>query len=340
MQSIAIVGGGIAGLTLAATLDPMRWDVTIHEQAPDRPPAGAGLALWPEVMAALDSIGVGDAIRRNSLVIDRFEVTDGARRPLMVATGRSADLVTRPHLLAALDAAVPAPVRHRSEKVTDPTTLGADLVVGADGVHGVVRRALFGGGPARRIGIAALRGLAPVPTEGMIEIWQDGALCGLSPTASGESNWYLACRTEGEFAEVAGWDDAAAHRAALGLARRFGTEAVRVIGETQPDKVLRQEIWVAPPRWRLVSRRAALVGDAAHAMAPNLGRGACESILDSVTLGQALNTLSVGAALRHYQRTRAFRTQGIRAASSLVMKLSMLRRGAGVRDRALSRLAT
>ena len=337
MQTMAIVGGGIAGLTLAATLDPTRWQATIHEQTPDRPPAGASLALWPEVMAALDSIGVGVAVRRNSLLIDRFEVTDGARRPLLVATGRHADLVTRPHLLAALDAAVPASVHRVTDKVTDPTTLRADLIVGADGVHSVVRRTLFRGGRARRIGVAALRGLSPVRSDGMVEIWQDGALCGLSPTASGESNWYLASRTEGEFADVAGWEDAAAHRAALRLARRFGDEAVQVIGATPLDKVLRQEIWAAPPRWRMHNRDAVLVGDAAHAMAPNLGRGACESILDAVTLGQALNTMPTRAALQLYQRSRAFRTQGIRAASSIVMGLSMLRRGAAARDGLLRR---
>lgn len=336
MGTISVVGGGIAGLTLAAALDPARWDVTIYEQAPDRPPAGTALAMWPEVMVALGAIGAADAVRRHSLVIDRFEVADGARRPIIVNTSQQAHLVTRPRLLDALTAAVPSSAVRRTARIEDPADLATDLVVGADGVHSVVRRTVFGG-DARRVGVVAFRGISPVPTSGMVELWQDGALCGLSPTVTGESNWYLACRADGDFADVESMDDAAAHRAAMSLADRFGDEAVALIGATPQSQVLRQEIWVAPARWRLTSGRTVLVGDAAHAMCPNLGRGACESILDAVTLGHALNSLDITAALRHYQRRRALRTQGVRAASRAVLALSELRRGAGVRN-ALLRL--
>lgn len=149
----------------------------------------------------------------------------------------------------------------------------------------------------------------------------------------GSASQGLAHRANGEFANISAWDEATAHRVALALAARFGAEAEALIGATTPAAILRQDLWVAPARWRLSSGRAVLIGDAAHAMAPNLGRGACESILDAVALGQALNTMDVPRALRHYQRTRAARTQGLRAASSLAMRVSMLERGAGLRDR-------
>lgn len=239
--------------------------------------------MWPDVMAALDSIGVGDTVRANARLIDRFELADGARRTLHVIENRSAHLVTRPHLLKALDAAVPASVIRSTGRV------------------------------------------------GRLTRWRATSWSGR--TASGESNWYLAHRANGEFANVSAWDDATAHRVALALAARFGAEAEALIGATTPAAILRQDLWVAPARWRLSSGRAVLIGDAAHAMAPNLGRGACESILDAVALGQALNTMDIPRALRHYQRTRAARTQGLRAASSLAMRVSMLERGAGLRDR-------
>ena len=176
----------------------------------------------------------------------------------------------------------------------------------------------------------------------------------------GSASQGLAHRAIGEFANVSAWDDATAHRVALALPARFRAEAgaligassaspagsqwmasasgspaeaEALIGATTPAAILGQDLWVAPARWRLSAGRAVLIGDAAHAMAPNLGRGACESILDAVALGQALSTMDVPRALRHYQRTRAARTQGLRAASSLAMRVSMLERGAGLRAR-------
>lgn len=77
-----------------------------------------------------------------------------------------------------------------------------------------------------------------------------------------------------------------------------------------------------------------LVGDAAHAMAPNLGRGACESIRDAVALGTLLNqTNPTRLSLRRFRRLTG--PQAIAVAASLVMRLTMCDRGAALRDRML-----
>ena len=78
-----------------------------------------------------------------------------------------------------------------------------------------------------------------------------------------------------------------------------------------------------------------LIGDAAHAMAPNLGRGACEAIRDAVTLGSLLNAYPPARALARYRYRRLVRPQLIRAAASVVMRLALGRRYAGLRDRIL-----
>ena len=122
---------------------------------------------------------------------------------------------------------------------------------------------------------------------------------------------------------------------AIGLAESFGPAAHAVVAATPAAQVLRQDIWVAPRMRRLIAGRAVLVGDAAHAMCPNLGRGACESIIDAVVLGQALNAMRPADALRHYGRSRSRRTRRIQRASRLVLALSTIRRGAGLRNAVL-----
>lgn len=85
-----------------------------------------------------------------------------------------------------------------------------------------------------------------------------------------------------------------------------------------------------------VRGRVVLIGDAAHAMTPNLGRGACEALVDAATLAELLNTLSVEAALRSYDRQRRLRTQALGLASSALMRVALTENAQPLRDRLLT----
>ena len=81
-----------------------------------------------------------------------------------------------------------------------------------------------------------------------------------------------------------------------------------------------------------------LVGDAAHGMTPNLGRGACEALIDAVTLADLLNSSPLPEALRAYNRRRLLRSQALRVASSAMARLALAERAQPLRD-GLLRLA-
>ena len=98
-----------------------------------------------------------------------------------------------------------------------------------------------------------------------------------------------------------------------------------LLGAGLPEQTLVNGLWAS--RWprRLVRGRTVLVGDSAHAMSPNLGRGACESLVDAHVLGTALRDRPVEAALRHYERRRLVIPSLIGWASGRVLRVATTR---------------
>lgn len=332
MRRIAIVGGGIAGLTLAAALDPRRFDVTLHEAQPGRATFGGGLGLWPSARRALAELGVLQELRGDIATLAQGSLHDIHGHPLARARDVGLAMVPRPALLRALAAAVPDSVGQVTEEVLDPSDLDADVVVGCDGVRSRVR-ALVQPNAAERLETPwiALRGSSSeAPDAGAIgEYWGPGQLFGLVPLSTNATYWFTTHRSElgpepldpgqvvAEVREV--FADAAPNiRRTLDLAGP-GTLATR--------------IWVAPPMRRYVHGRYAVLGDAAHAMTPNLGRGACDAIVDAVTFARALER----DRLPQWQVRRLPLTQAARAASGLVMRIALA--DAPLRDRALRTLS-
>ncbi len=164
------------------------------------------------------------------------------------------------------------------------------------------------------------------------------------PRGPGETNWYSAFRA------LPGYEQSDPHDVLADIAGRYAAyppEVGELLAQTTPGALLVQRLYIAPRLSRYVMRwlgyRLVLIGDAAHAMTPNLGRGACESLVDAVALAEALNRrrdLGAGLdeALATYQRQRLMRTQLLRAASTRAMKVAMATTHAERRNALLRRL--
>ncbi|CAI3805385.1 FAD-dependent monooxygenase [Pseudarthrobacter sp. MM222] len=336
MDAVSVVGGGIAGLALAARLDPRRFRVTIHERREELPPVETSLAMWPEAQQALDALGILPDVRTAGSRFGGVALRDGSGRVFL--RGQAPDVigVSRADLLRLLETAVPAsaaraygPVRSLPE---------SDLVVGADGVHSRVRRAVWGERSRARLSpYLALRGIldVPVPPDAGGEYWGRGQLFGITPASRGRTYWYASYRSD------LGPDGIDVGEALALTRERFSGPAAgiaRVLASAAPGQTLAQRIWTAPPLRRYATEGAVLVGDAAHGMTPNLGRGACEALIDAVTLADLLNSRPLRNALQTYSRRRLLRTQALRAASSAMTRLALADRAQPLRD-GLFRLA-
>jgi len=208
-----IIGAGIGGLAAAAGLHAAGWDVTAYERAASLEPVGAGLALAPNGLRALDVFGAGDAVRAHAIGQEigirrpdgRWLLRSSTERMVTDRFGDPVILLPRSRLIEALASRVPAGVLALSTEVTSAGQdghvataagpLDADLVVAADGLSSATRAALFPSHPGPRYaGFTTWRLLTPefpgpVP---MSETWGPGSVFGVMPLADGRVYCYAA----------------------------------------------------------------------------------------------------------------------------------------------------
>jgi 2-polyprenyl-6-methoxyphenol hydroxylase-like FAD-dependent oxidoreductase len=364
MPHATIIGAGIAGTATAIGLTRTGWHVTLHERATHPETSGAALGIWPTALAALDELGVGDALRAVATpqAAGRIRRPDGATLAALSAervTRRPGDqvhLVARRDLATLLGDALPASAVRYGSRI-DPVGEGrdcleglaaadhgedGDLVVVADGVFSAHRTALLGQRyGARYTGQTGLRGRVAVGTHEMSEAWGPGRRFGVTPYLDGTTNWYASI------------DAPPGQRAAGGevpmlreLFAGWHDPIGRILDVLTEGDVMRHDMYdVHPhlPTYVMTGgvRSAVLVGDAAHGMTPDLGRGACEALVDAVALARCLApAASPGAAsadavargLARYDRLRRRPTQRLQTLARGMGRVAHASRLAGARD--------
>ncbi|WP_171165791.1 FAD-dependent monooxygenase [Streptomyces sp. I05A-00742] len=336
-SSAVVVGGGIGGLAAAVGLRRVGWEVTVVERAPVLGDAGAGISLAANGIRALDALGVGEAVRAAA----RFQYTGGTRTPdgrwlarmdgaaLERELGTPIVGIPRAALHEILRSALPRECLVIGAEVTGvdgsgpsrarvtygDEVLEADVVVAADGVGSRLRGLLFPShpGPAYS-GSTVLRAITerPVGLRTDFELtWGRGAEFGHIAFADGRAEWHAVLNSPAGLRPA---DPLAA------LRRRFGgwhDPVPALLDATRPDDVLHHDIHeIASPLPSYTAGRVALLGDAAHAMTPHLGQGACQALEDAVTLAAALGDApTVVSALTRYDAARRPRSQAVARAA-------------------------
>ncbi len=337
-----VVGGGIGGLSLAWELVRRGLPVTVLERTAEPAPVGAGIIMNPNAMRVLEDNGLAPALRARGWPYLARDTHDHRGRLLarrdyrpLYAAGRLAPgtLVHRAHLHAVLHAALPAgvvrfgaavaAVEPAAERVRVATEAGerleADLLVGADGIHSRVREAVFG--PTRPVYLGYRSHRMVVENRDALahftEFLGRGRRVGLVPISARELYVWTTFNSAPGAADV-GLASVAGFRALF--APFTDPRVVRAFEQlTSTAGVLCTDIEeVRQPAW--VRGRVVLLGDAAHALTPNMGQGAGMAMEDAAVLAAELAAVADGrrslpAALAAYESRRRPRVE-------LVMRLS------------------
>ncbi|MHC1561239.1 FAD-dependent monooxygenase [Actinomycetospora sp. C-140] len=321
MARAVVVGAGLGGLASAVALRRRGWEVTVLERRAHADEVGAGIAVWPNALRALDTLGLGARVR----ALGTVEIGGGIR----TRTGRwlarldAADLrrrqhdevvvLARPDLHGLLRAAAPAVHEGVTVARVDPGDADrpavvhdeaggrheADLVVAADGLHSTVRAGFWPAATVRDTGLTAFRLVAAHRLDAGGESWGNGDLVGLGPLPGGRTYLYAVVPT----VEVpAAADPLAWLRERL----RGWHDPVPAVLEAVEGPVLVHPLADLRPPSSWHHGRVALLGDAAHAMTPNLGQGAAQAFLDAVALAEeATGDPTSLAAYDHRRRAAA-----------------------------------
>lgn len=339
LSSAAVVGGGIGGLATALALLQAGWDVRVYEQAAARAEVGAGIQLAPNCTRILRGLGVLPAVEREAVRPTTFEFRrwdDGAllsATPLGDPVERSYGApylhAHRADLVAALAARVPADRVDVGRRCVDVTPGGelsfadgsrerADLVVGADGIHSVVRRALFGDERPRFTGHVAYRGLVPA---GRVPSLERRCTVHLGPGAH-LVHYFV---SGGRFLNVVGVVEEGAWTRESWTDRGDVGELRAAFAGWSPVVTGIIAALDAPLKWALFDRDpfprwsrgvVTLLGDACHPMLPYGAQGAAQAIEDAAALAARLaDSPDVPAALGRYEAARRDRTARVQEIS-------------------------
>jgi len=351
---VLVVGAGIAGLTAAIALDRIGVEVEVVERATALTQAGTALSLWPNALAALEHIGLGEAVTGIGVVEpagigcrpDGRQIFTLDQSRLDRQLGMATQIVFRADLQRLLlEAAKHIPTRLQTAAtsivvdgddavvgLSTGETIRAHQVVACDGVHSIARTCV--GNPVPRFRHrtswrAVLGGSSDLVPTARLTVGH-GQQFIASPMGKGLVFWAADIGLpEGTNAALA--DKKAFLRAAFG---GWHEPINELIERTDEEQLVIADFYDSVPR-RLGAGPVVLLGDAAHPMTPDLGQGACQGIEDAVVLAACIDgEPDRSAALAKYELARLRRVRTVVRDSRRIGRIATVRSPAlaAVRD--------
>jgi len=360
---VAIVGGGVAGLTLALALKRAGFHCSIYEKhrltdEGSFQKRASGFTLWSYAIARLIEWGVDlrdagieleqtEIRNQNGELIALMPVGDASRK-----FGAPSYEIRRGDLLAAILAELPpetlktdymcSGIREHADYVELQFASGkrvqADLVIGADGIHSAVRKQVAGDVALRYSGYSGASGVTrcthpDLPPQTHVDVWGRGGKAGMADVGDGNIRWYLTWKGNAESPKSL--------EEILARLEKWYAPVHAVVSTTPKEEIIQNSYYDIAPLREWVRGNLVLLGDAAHATTPFAAMGANMAIEDAWELATAFaETRSVREALQIFENSRKKRMEEIVRHGRRMSRLTQLHSPIAVwlRDQAFSHM--
>jgi salicylate hydroxylase len=345
-KSIAVIGGGIGGLSAGLALVRAGLDVQVYEQTHTLREVGAGIQISPNASRILHRLGLADeaaTLGVKPLALRQRRWDDGRTlrcTPLGAAIesacGSPYYQSHRADLLDALKSHFPAERLHMGHRFTELVDHGdrvvahfengknitVDALIGADGIHSTVRGNMFGGACPQFTGCVAYRGLIAAGRLASLElpvesqIWMGPGKHFVHYFVRGTKLVNFVAIVEQESWMRESWSEQAAVSEVRAAFEGWHPQVRAILGASEQSFVW--GLFDHAPMTHWSAGRVALLGDACHAMLPFLAQGAAQAIEDGAALAACLAQVGgkeIPGALRCYESSRLPRASRIQAAS-------------------------
>jgi len=345
---IAIIGGGIGGLTAALALRQFGFEPRVFEQAPELLEVGAAILMWPNAMRVLDRLGVAEAVCEHGGTLEkgvslnpegkrlyeiRLPITDFPAVALhradlqqILVNALLRESITLGHVFAGWEQQGETVVA----RFSDGSTIQTDVLIAADGLHSRAREQLLNDGAPAARGYIAWRGVAPHIPKSLqpltaFEVLGRGQRFGIGPLGFDKVGWWASLNTralhkhrETDAASLASEDPAATRDRLLRLFAGWCEPIAELMEATPLSSMVRNPIFDRAPVRKWGEGSMTLLGDAVHPITPNLGQGGCLAIEDAAVLARCLDKYvnqarprqgnGVQTALQRFAELRSART--------------------------------
>ena len=366
-MKIAIVGGGIGGLTAALALSQNPYDITVFERSAGIREIGAGVQISPNAGRLLHSLGLGAAyseisVNPHRVVLRRWEddsiiratdldesfisqhqvpLANVARNELVEIIGNA--VAARANVTLKFSTHVVAVEPGESSSVvlfSDGSSQTFDIVIGADGIHSVVRPCVGGVDKPRFSGSAAYRALVPrsavedLPIDVTNRMGPDRHVVSYF-IGRNRSHLNLVCISPEDSWESESWTEQGTMEDLYSRFEGWSSDFLSLLGRVA-EPVFRWALYDREPLEQWGIGTTTLLGDACHPMLPFMAQGSCQAIEDAVVLARCLSDVSTSdavSALRRYEDARQGRTAQVQTSSLMNRDLFHMVDGQEQRDR-------
>lgn len=332
---IGVCGGGIGGLSAAIGLASLGLDVEVFERSPTLRATGAGLNLWPNASRALYGLGLREQYDAIAVKLNRYLGFDPEGNVLfekdtsdwpakygapsvgiyrlalntMLASAYGMDKVKYGYEVSSVESKGDRAICH----FTNGESYEADVIIGADGIHSIIRDQLAGGVKFRPNDHHAFRFRSVIDLDkvdvdpaAQTGIYTTGGWLSVIPIGNGKAYWFGSVRGATNVDEFQAY-----------FASWSRTHIPKTFSITPRESIVESPLFDVdgiPYKW--THGRVTLLGDAAHPMMPDLAQGASQTLIDSLALRDAFaRTSDIDQALFDYENIR-------RPAAYNIVKLS------------------